>query len=512
MKPILEAGRNCWSVDEVTEAGLLIDGRDYYRELYRAACAARRSIYIAGWQFDSDVALLRGEDLREAEGPVTLLAFLNHLCETRPELEVRILAWDFSVVYAFEREWFQRLIFLWTTHERLTFRPDGSHPLGGSHHQKLVVVDGEIGFVGGMDVCAHRWDDRRHAANDPERHDSDDVAYGPYHEVQAYLRGPAVAKLTELFRERWYASGGGELAVPEPADAVPVRLRPTLPLPARRAALSRTRGASIVPLLDPLHETREQFLDAIASAERLLYVETQYFSADAICNALVARMEDATRAPPEIVILLPSKAWAVVEAVAVGFAQNRVLHRLREVAARTGAPLGIYCTTHPGSETQDACTFIHSKVVCVDDRFLCVASANFTNRSMGLDSELNVSWEAAPGDRALERAIARARISLLAEHCGVTGPAQIRRIAEVPGLVSRLDALAQAREHRLRLHQGGTEETAAAVPEGLRFDAEQSILHEPVYEKLASDRDSLLARGVTLLNKLLIEKKGEPSA
>src|ERR1044071_1773005 len=62
MAPIINIGANCWEVASAAQTGLLIDGRNYYRAFYQAARAAKRYILISGWQFDSDVMLLRGED------------------------------------------------------------------------------------------------------------------------------------------------------------------------------------------------------------------------------------------------------------------------------------------------------------------------------------------------------------------------------------------------------------------------------------------------------------------
>ena len=79
MKRILETGRNVWCEKAVTAAGLLVDGDDYFKAFYDAALGAQRNILLSGWQFDSDVALLRGPDAERAELPVTLKKFLNAL-------------------------------------------------------------------------------------------------------------------------------------------------------------------------------------------------------------------------------------------------------------------------------------------------------------------------------------------------------------------------------------------------------------------------------------------------
>jgi phospholipase D1/2 len=94
MSRIWRAGPALWCERPVAAAGLLVDAADYSRAFYRAACGARRHSLIAGWQFDSDVELLRG-DAAELEGagrPATLRAFLNDLCERNPDLSIYLLA------------------------------------------------------------------------------------------------------------------------------------------------------------------------------------------------------------------------------------------------------------------------------------------------------------------------------------------------------------------------------------------------------------------------------------
>ena len=99
-------------------------------------------------------------------------------------------------------------------------------------------------------------------------------------------------------------------------------------------------------------------------------------------------------------------------------------------------------TAKDGSEVP---VLIHSKLMTVDDRFLTIGSANTSNRSMGLDTELNVSWEAtSPDDRKVLRSIRRARVNLLAEHCGLRKQPDARRmLRRKRGLVAYLDQLAR---------------------------------------------------------------------
>lgn len=517
MAHILTPGRTAWCVEHATQAGVLLDGRDYYRALYDALQGAERYVALTGWQFDSDVALLRGEDLAGARGPVRLLPLLEDLLARKPGLRVYVLAWDFSLLFALEREWMQRLIFGWTTTERLGFRFDASAPLYGAHHQKLALVDGEVAFTGGMDVADQRWDDRRHAAHSVLRADEGRAPHGPYHDVQVQLRGPVVARLAELFEARWQMSGGGPLQLPRagsPLPPPPPLPRAALPLPPGPVALSRTFGRTLVPPQEPVQEVRALYVDAIASAERFVYVENQYFSARALFAALVQRMRERERPALDVVLVLPHQPEALKEQVAMGLAQARLLRALARVARATGHRLGVYCTAATGEDGRDVPTYVHSKVLAVDDRLLTVGSANTTNRSLGLDSELNVAWEVPEGAGArhpLARALRRVRVSLMAEHAGSAAPALLRALARGRGLVDALDRLAASHEGRLRFHALETlvdqnPLLKPLVPEDLVIDPEDSVLDEQLFERFQTEREGLFASGVRLLTEWLVGK------
>ena len=451
---LLQPGRTVWRKTSAAFSGVIPDAADYYHAFYWAARNARRSIFISGWEFDSGVPLLRGPDAPPG-AEVRLLRFLNGLCEATPGLSICLLGWDYHVVLAAEREWLQRVYFHWMTPERFHFRLDGAPVAGGSLHQKFVVIDGRIAFLGGIDLRHMCWDDRRHLAVNPDRH-SRGRPHKSYHDVQAYLAGGAAPlALEQYFLQRWQLSGA---TVPplSPPLAGPDDFRPRGALALGRAhvGLSRTephaRGATI-------REVERLFEDAIGAAERLVYIETQYFSSKRIFEALVRRMRDAGRPRLEIVLVVNERAEALKEEIAVGLRQIQNIEDLRRTAAETGHALGCYFTLPAGADDDEPeATYIHSKVMLVDDRFLTVGSANLTNRSMGIDSELHVSWDAAVDDAGLRRRIRRVRVSLLAEHAGVTAYADLRALVPIDGLVDRLDAMAARPGARLRCHRGGT--------------------------------------------------------
>jgi phospholipase D1/2 len=481
MKRILQAPRNVWCEKPVNAVGLLVDGRDYYRAFYEAASRAEEYILMTGWQFDTDACLLRGEEANAAPLPVTLLPFLDALCQRNERLKIYLLAWDFHHIFALERQWLQELRFNWQTSERLQFIFDSKHHDEGAHHQKFVVIDGRLSFLGGLDLCDQRWDERSHKDPNPLR-DSRGEPHKPFHDVQAYVLGnEASGELARLFAHRWQAAGGKPLELPvlapsassyEPQDAVV--------LDSKHVSLSRTDVFGSPTGAPNCREICDQHLDAIAAAERLIYVETQYFTSEELSAALVRRLRAPGASALEVVLVLNDKAETFKEEVAVGLAQAKVILDLRKAAEGTRHRLGIYYTvpeTEPGVEPARA-TYIHSKLLIVDDRFLSVGSANWTNRSTSVDTELNLSVETEdPGD-GLADSIRRARQSLIAEHSGIA-PSDSK---DVVGLVDELDEHARARDCRLRLHPSPTENERQVLevidPQQLPFDPSALEAHD----------------------------------
>ena len=121
---ILRPGRNCWRVEKASRAAILIDAEAYFGRLDQALKAARRSILIVGWDFDA-IIRLRPQDGDDAErlGPL-----LRRLVEERPELEIRVLVWNLSVLHAPGASLPHLLGEDWEDHPRISVRLDANHP------------------------------------------------------------------------------------------------------------------------------------------------------------------------------------------------------------------------------------------------------------------------------------------------------------------------------------------------------------------------------------------------
>lgn len=86
--------------------------------------------------------------------------------------------------------------------------------------------------------------------------------------------------------------------------------------------------------------------------------------------------------------------------------------------------------------------YVHAKVAIVDDRFLRVGSSNLNNRSLGLDSECDVSIDAAlDANGHTPEAIGRIRNKLIAEHLGVSRETFAATFEKMGSLVDAIEAL-----------------------------------------------------------------------
>jgi len=451
MKTILNVPRNAWVQAEVDQSALLIDARNYYRTVYRTLEQAENYVLISGWQFDSGVKLLRGADAEHSQHPVELLEFLSALCERRPTLQILLLAWDFSLVYAREREIGQAEKFN-GRHPNLRFQWDTHPAVAGSHHQKFVAVDGVIGFVGGIDLCDARWDDSDHRVPHPDRLNVAGDPCKPYHDVQACFTGPLVNSLVELFVDRWQRASGERLRLPlaDPGARSRYELAQlsdgdSEPIAATHAALSRTQvDARAEPA--KVGEILTLLADAFGAAERLIYIETQYFTSRSIAQLLLDRLRASHLPKLEILVFLPHAADTPMEKFALEDTQESVLQTLLATAKEEGHQMRLLYPAFRHTDGSETPTFIHAKILLVDDRFLLVGSPNFTERSVALDSELTISWECTSAEHGLSACIRNIRCRLLAEHSGTNESEW--SISE--GLCARVDALLERGDTRLR--------------------------------------------------------------
>ncbi len=402
------------------DLAVLVDGAEALAEIASALESARSSVWLAGWFFSP------GFRLREDDA--TTLRDL--LADLAARLDVRLLAWAGAPLPLFRpdrkevRE--MRDAFAECTHIRVALddreRPFHCHP------EKLVIVDGEVAFVGGIDLTAYsgnRLDRSAHPARG---------SLG-WHDAATRITGPAVADVAEHYRLRWHEVTGEALPeVPVPAATGTTELQIVRTVPEKIYDALPRGELSIL----------ESYLAALRSAERLIYLENQFLWSPEI----VAVLKDKLRNPPDerfrLLMLLPAKPNSGADDT------RGQLGHLAEATSHAPERF-LACTLHQRGDGAQP-VYVHAKIGIVDDRWLTVGSANLNEHSLFNDTEMNVVC----ADPAIARAT---RLRLWSEHLeasldDVAGdPAELIDTRWRPLAQEQLDRRRQGRPSTHRLHE-----------------------------------------------------------
>ena len=433
-----------WRFARAGRAHVVIDAAGYFNLLHEAMLAARERIMLLGWDFDTRVRLGSGRRWwhppRRRVYPERLGGFVVWLVRRRRALRVLVLRWSFGSGKVLLRGSMLLDLLRWAWNRRIAFRLDSALPMGCSHHEKVVVIDDSFAACGGIDITFARWDTAEHRDDDPRRRSPGGLCYRPWHDLAMLVDGDAAVALGDLARERWLGArgekGGLEPCRPRPASLWPEGL--VAAFTDVEIGIARTRapwrgGPAI-------REVEALFLDHIARAKRVIYVESQYFTSRAVAEALALRLAEPD--PPEIILVTSMAAHSWLQRQAMDTARVRLLQSLAKVdhAGRMHVFAPVTALGTP--------IYVHAKLMIVDDAILRVGSANLNNRSMGLDSECDLFIDAGrPGNGHVAPAIARLRHRLIAEHCGIA-PARAAE-ALVAGNLAELVALLPHNARRL---------------------------------------------------------------
>lgn len=494
MNLIFKETENCWKRARAKRAAFLVDGETYFKAMHEAMRNARRSIMIAGWDLHSELRLIRDKDT--GGYPDRLGAFLNALAKDRKHLQIYLLSWDFSMIYAMEREFFPRYTLKWRTHKRIHFYLDGEHPVGASQHQKVVVIDDAVAFSGGFDLSKWRWDDSRHLPENDRRVDPEGKPYPPFHDVQMAVDGEAAQVLGALIKERWERACGKAPAIRhdvEIEDPWPASVEPEL----TDVSIAVARTLPAYNGRNGVREVERLYLDSIAAARKCIYIENQYLSAYRIGEALERRLEEQNG--PEVVIVLPKITGGWLEQHTMDVLRGRILHRLREAdrydRLRTYWPrVGV---------DPEVSLMVHAKVIIIDDGFVRVGSSNLSNRSLGLDSECDLAVIAEEGTKEAH-AISAFRNRLMAEHLDVPKDAVAREMEAHGSLIKTVESL-RGRDRTLVPDAFEvSQEIDQWVPESRLLDPEKPIAPEALFDHFISPDQQLSANRHLLKVILLI--------
>jgi phosphatidylserine/phosphatidylglycerophosphate/cardiolipin synthase-like enzyme len=482
-----EPASSAWRFVRANRAHVVIDAAAYFALMQQAMLDARQRILLIGWDFDTRVRLGPGRRLwngiSRRTWPARLGPFVVWLVKRTPGLEVRVLKWNFGALkFIFRGSMILDLI-RWYFTRGIAFKFDAAHPLGGSHHQKIVVIDDQFAVSGGIDMTSDRWDTPEHHPDDPRRRRPYGARlYGPWHDLSIMVEGEAAAALAELGRERWIQAGGTTLlpCAPQARSAWPESLKAEF----RDVEIGIARTRSAWNGLAEVREVEALFLEHIRRARRFIYAESQYFASRTIAEAIAERVAEPD--PPEIVLINPAQAEGWLEQAAMDGARVRLCHAIaeRDHARR----FRVYLPYNAGNQP----IYIHSKVMIVDDEVVRIGSANMNNRSMGLDSECDLFIDAArPGNAHAAAPIGQLRIALLAEHSGLARSIVAEKLASHGSMIELLDNGPKQGKRTQPFVLRPLTDTEKALADTALFDPERP---EELFEPFSSKR-GLFRRG-----------------
>lgn len=298
--------------------------------------------------------------------------------------------------------------------------------IGGSHHQKLVVIrhpgrpERDVAFAGGIDLCHSRRDDASHRG-DPQALPMS-PRYGdhpPWHDVQLRLQGPVVGALDLTFRERWNDPASLDMLNPlawlrdkiydadMTADPLPDQPPDPPPCGPHRVQVLRTYpDAHFAYDFAPRGERSiaRAYSKAVPRARRLIYLEDQYLWSKRVANLFAAALRDN----PDLHLVAVVPRYPDVDG-RLALPPNQVGRWQAIEACHRAAPDRMHVfdvENHEGTPV-----YVHAKVCVIDDVWACSGSDNFNRRSWTHDSELSCAVLDEEGAFARDL-----RLQLMREH------------------------------------------------------------------------------------------------
>ncbi|QEC50325.1 phospholipase [Baekduia soli] len=360
---------------------VLVDGANAFPRIAEALRGARSHVHITGWHVASHFELVRDGD------PVVLGALLAELAQ---RIDVRVLVWAGAPVPVFHptrKEVDAEVRTLVRDTAIRCVADPREHPVH-CHHEKTIVIDDEIAFVGGIDMTDQSGDRFDTSAHEARRRLG-------WHDVGTRLEGPAVADVAAHFAMRWLEVTGERL----PAPAVPA---PLTDGDASTVQIVRTVAEDMYERV-PRGDFRilEVYRRALRDAGRFVYLENQFLWSPEIVDLLAAKLRRPPRPDFRVVVLLPARA---------NNGEDDTKGQLAVLAdADDGHERFLATTVRSRTGDRDDPLYVHAKVGIVDDRWMTIGSANLNSHSLFNDTEMNMVTDDA-------RLIEATRVRLWSEH------------------------------------------------------------------------------------------------
>ena len=410
---------------------LLVDGEAGWGAVAEAMREARASIRLTTWSYQPSMELLRPDPLLDPAGREANTIHQRLAARAKAGVLVQLLLWDWPLL-PLAAEARRAALTAGDMFEVLTEKNPTERPIFaagrfdlpnrlfgeltiGSYHQKTVMIDGRVGFCGGMNMRENDWDTRLHRLFDPRRCRFARPAafrrrvegrlapadHRPRHDFMARLEGPGVSHLEENFRQRWNGLVTRGAPYAEHASLVPA------PVPSTQSA--GDSAVQVVRTMPVPYEERgilDVYLRAIAAARKLVYIEDQFFRSTYVSEALA----EATRKNPSLAVLVVTPEGQANHPITGSWSRacfERIRASVRDFELYS---LRVACTDGRGKRRVEEVD-MHGKLLLVDDELLMVGSCNVHDRGFEYEGECNL----AVVDPAL---VSRVRLGLFEDYLG----------------------------------------------------------------------------------------------
>eukprot|EP01094_Clydonella_sp_ATCC50884_P017157 TRINITY_DN2931_c1_g1_i1.p1 TRINITY_DN2931_c1_g1~~TRINITY_DN2931_c1_g1_i1.p1 ORF type:complete len:1082 (+),score=270.33 TRINITY_DN2931_c1_g1_i1:44-3247(+) len=458
-----------------------VDGADMYLAAAEAMEAAKHQIFITDWFFTPELFLER----TDKDGSIQLHSErrLDKILARKAEqgVEIFVLPWSETKLALGLNSANVKLVLEALSDNIKVLCHPVNMPVKWSHHQKTIVVDQRIAFVGGLDLCLGRWDLQSHPISDIGAHhffpgkDYYNPAYAEFagvedpftdmpdlnrhkhprmgwHDVHSAIAGPAARDVARNFIQRWNhhrreLCSSYRYLVPDTSFVRPHGMG--------RVQLLRSVSSWSCGIPVPERSIYNTYVDAINYAEHFIFIENQYFISSTaggcvenlIATALFQRISRAiaNQEPFRVLIIVPRHPEGSVESAATRYI---MFWQYSTIGAHSNSLLQALARSYPGVDISQYIAFyslrhaaplheklvteqiyVHSKLMIVDDRVVLVGSANINDRSMDgdRDSEIAVcvrdtDWITAQmcgKPYYVTRFAHELRVQLMAEHLGL---------------------------------------------------------------------------------------------
>eukprot|EP01094_Clydonella_sp_ATCC50884_P025320 TRINITY_DN660_c1_g1_i1.p1 TRINITY_DN660_c1_g1~~TRINITY_DN660_c1_g1_i1.p1 ORF type:complete len:818 (+),score=198.65 TRINITY_DN660_c1_g1_i1:184-2454(+) len=428
-----------------TNAYWFVDGETTFQAMYESMSNAKYRIFITDWFLSPQVFLCRPANSTGPRPPDEYRLDIVLKKAAERGVLVYVLPWnETKIALNLDSEYVKEC--LEGAHKNIrVLRHPITFPIKWSHHQKSLVVDDCVAYVGGLDLCYGRWDTSEHTLVDagttqrwpgkdyynPFHNELDQVDQPwedatdrstkprmPWHDVHLKIEGDAARDVAFNFIQRWnHHKVAVDASVPYIAPTTPSNVSESLSHGCRcqivrsiaewSGGMGRGKEKSIY----------QAYLSAIEAAEHFIYIENQFFISslagqvvrNRIAEAILKRVTRAIESCEvfRVIVVVPVYPEGTFkESASIRYIMkwqfetiSRGGHSLLEqlYAAYDKETVDQYISFYSlrnygflGGNAVTEQIYVHAKLLIVDDRTAIIGSANINDRSMfgDRDSEL----------------------------------------------------------------------------------------------------------------------------